>query len=387
MEGRPSAHYQPKTAQELQSYLVQNPNKKFRIGAGLTGVSGGAIPNANETYIDMLGLNSLRWFDLDSGILIAEAGASMQSIKTFTEKENWCLPVMPGSLNHATIGGMAACHGGGVFSLKYGKIGNFILGMEIILPNGDLITAGGFATKISEGIQDKGIWIGSEGTFGFVTKIIIRCLPKLQPIAYHRIASDNLKPLLDLVPKLLKHDPYLIEFAEKEALVFSSKENEHVLWCAFTKEWSMNFPNEFRLSTCDEGGLSERFDIGHNLQGYKPFTDLDISFPVKYGAEAIVSLKYLLNSYQLEHIVFGHAGDGNYHIHVFYVELPENWGDIIIQFDQIVDKFQGYISGEHGIGKVHLTRFKNRLNPIKLNLFMAIKSSLDPKNQLPSLWE
>ena len=381
----PISVFEPNDISELKSYLTNNSSSKFRIGAGLTGVSGGAVPDQNEIFISLKKFNKISWFDKEAGILVAEAGVTMSQIQEFTNKSDWFFPVIPGSQDEATIGGMIACNGGGPFSLKYGKIDNFVLRLEILTAKGQNIQVGGYSTKISQGINSKGIWIGSEGTLGFICSIVLRCVTPLSKLSYYRIATDKFSNLLKLVPKLLKSNPYLLEIAEKNALRFSSKADEHVLWIATNRGLACDIGKIYRLTKHNKSILDERFNIGYNLQKYKPFIDLDVSFPLRYVNKAILELKNLLVKSEIENIIFGHGGDGNYHIHIFQNNSGLKWGDVQVEFDKIVSNYFGQISGEHGIGKVHKLRLKKMLNNGDKKIYKSLKKALDTDSQLPSL--
>jgi len=132
--------------------------------------------------------------------------------------------------------------------------------------------------------------------------------------------------------------------------------------------------------------LSERFEIGLNLQDYKKFIELDISFPLRNSAALLLELKVLLNKHKLESAFFGHAGDGNWHIHVFHDDSISIKDEVINEFDVILSKYDGHISGEHGIGEVHKNRFIKMKDKSQQNLYKSIKSHLDPNFQLPSLY-
>jgi len=123
LSGYPIEVFTPNNPEELITFLSRNGSSKFRIGAGLSGVSGAAIPKHNEVFIDLSKYKSLEWIDKQEGVFSASAGNTMKEIKTFIESEGWDFPVMPGSLNVATLGGIIACNGGGPYSLKFGKIG------------------------------------------------------------------------------------------------------------------------------------------------------------------------------------------------------------------------------------------------------------------------
>ena len=385
LSGIPLASFSPTSIVELAQYLKANPEASFRIGAGLSGVSGGAVPMPHEHFINLSKLTKISWLDQRAGILSCEAGTTMRSLLDFVQEGGWDFPVIPGSLDMATVGGMIACNGGGPLSLKFGKIGNYVLSMDILTASGESIIVGGKANKISQGISDKHLWIGSEGSLGIVTNVLLRCIPKHTPLCYFRIASDALDVLIDYVPELLKYDPWILELASKEALKFTSKVNEHVLWVAFNNDPEFPKIKDLRVSQENESILAERFGIGHNLQTYKPFIDLDVSFPLINASQGILELSQLLQQHQLEHIVFGHAGDGNYHIHVFFNHDQEHWEAITDVFDAIIINHEGALSGEHGIGRIHQHRFKAFLPSWNQKVYAALKTCLDPKGQLPSL--
>jgi glycolate oxidase len=385
LRGKPALFFEPESIQALSSFLVANPSKKIRVGAGLTGVHGGAVPDSEEVYISMCRLNRINWFDEGTGILMAEGGVTMEKIKSVAENAGWFFPVIPGSLNKATIGGMISCNGGGPFSLKYGKVGNYVLRLEILLADGSIIETGGYANKISEGIDSRGIWIGAEGTLGIIVRACIRCLPPTGNLVFTRIAHPDFQLLLNLIPALLKKNPSLLEIAEQKALMFSSCVKESVLWIATPENLQTDNNPGFKITVHDETIIEERFLIGKNLQSYKPFIDLDVSFPVGKAAEAIPELIQLLTRSNLEHIVFGHGGDANFHIHVFFNEDQHIWNSLTETFDKVVLNYDGVISGEHGIGKIHHERFLKRLSPGQRRLYVAIKKELDPENRFPSL--
>ena len=378
-------YYKPANTSDLTDFLTKNPTLKLRIGGGLTGVSGGAVPYENEHFIDLKAFNKLSWEDKNAGIVRAEAGVTMKQIQEFVETEGWFFPIMPG-MPFATIGGLVACNGGGPMSLKYGKIGNYVLGLELVIANGERINVGGTLTKNSEGVDFTKLFVGSEGTLGIITSVFLQCVPKIQEIYYYRIAADSFEEIVDLIPTLLKYAPYLLETAEKEALKFTSKVNESVIWLAVNSPLQLSFSTNYRISEHDQEIMSERFQIGHSLQKYKPFIDLDVSFPMNTSKKAVMELKQLLMHNQLENIVFGHGGNGNWHIHVFFNNDQEKWEQCQQEFDEIIIENKGVISGEHGIGRIHKERFVRKSQPFQKEIYTALKQQLDPNNRFPSLF-
>jgi glycolate oxidase len=385
LEIETNQYFNPTNKAELIDFIKANPTKKFRIGAGLTGVSGGAIPVENELYLNVSQLNKIKWKDITTGILEVECGVRMDEIQEFTSNSNWFFPIMPG-MPKATIGGIIACNGGGPLSLKFGKTSNYILGLEILFPTGEVVDFGGTISKNSEGIDFTKLFIGSEGTLGILTKVYLQCIPPLNELNYYRIGFENFENLLKTIPLLKKYDPYLIEAAEKNALKFSSNVNEHVIWVAIEKNQTLTLDPSLSITLHDKEIMKERFEIGHSLQKYKPFIDLDVSFPLLNSTNAILELQDFLNQHEFENIFFGHGGNGNWHIHLFFNDDKLKWEEHKYLFDGIIKKFEGAISGEHGIGRIHKDRFLRIEQDFKKNLYLSFKNQVDPFSQLPSLY-
>jgi glycolate oxidase len=379
--------FSPINIDELTNFLKKHPNSKFRIGAGLSGVSGGAVPFENEIYIDFSKFKSLNWIDKKAGVFSTLAGNTMLEIKNFVEAEGWNFPILPGSMHFATIGGMIACNGGGPLSLRYGKIGNFVRDIEVVICSGELIRFGSQCSKISEGPDFSKVFVGSEGSLGFLTEITLQCI-RIPEIELYRISHTSFYELVSSIGDFLQYNPLYLEMAEPDALRFSSGASTNVIWLGLQKGTNF-FPEKksdliFEKLNPDE--INERFDIGVNIQSYKNFIDFDISFPLNVGAKLLTELKNYLISCNVESAFFGHAGDGNWHIHVFYDDKNPLDIKITSDFYAILFKFGGHISGEHGIGRIHKERFIKFKNTNYKLLYQSIKSHLDPKNQLPSIF-
>jgi FAD/FMN-containing dehydrogenase len=387
LSGTPTEIFIPNNSVELISFLSKNRSSKFRIGAGLSGVSGAAVPKHNEIFIDFSKYKSLKWIDKREGVFSAAAGNTMREIKNFVESEGWNFPIIPGSMDRATIGGIIACNGGGPYSLKFGKIGHYIRGIDVIKTDGGMLKLGSKCKKISEGPDFTKLFIGSEGTLGFISQVILSC-ENLPEIEMFRISHPSFNVLIDSISDFLKYSPIYLEMAEQDALRFSSKVSESVMWLGVEKGTEINLKKhtQFKIEVRPNTDISERFDIGFNLQNYKMFIDLDISFPLLNTSSLLYELKILLNEHKFESAFFGHAGDGNWHIHVFY-DNSNPINDILIDaFDAILLKYEGHISGEHGIGEVHKKRLIKIKDKYYQDLYISIKSHLDPYFQLPSLF-
>jgi glycolate oxidase len=204
ISGKASEMFSPRGAEELIDFLIEHANSKFRIGAGLSGVSGAAVPFDDEIYIDFSNFKSLNWIDKAAGIFTASAGNTMFEIKNFVEAEGWDFPILPGSLHKASIGGLIACNGGGPFSLRYGKIGNFVKALDVVTCSGELMQFGSQCNKISEGPDFSKLFVGSEGSLGFITKATLQCI-RIPEIELYRISHHSFQELIASVSDFLQY--------------------------------------------------------------------------------------------------------------------------------------------------------------------------------------
>ena len=384
LEGIPKELYSPLEIDDLVKYLKNLGNEKIRIGGGLSGVSGGAVPKDNEVYIDLKNLKKIAWIDESAGVFEVECGVLISDIIKFVEDAGWCFPIIPGSVNIATIGGFVACNGGGGFSLKYGKIGKYVLGLDIISASGEIHFFGSYVTKNSEFPPMEQLFIGSEGRLGIISKILFRCIPKKKKVYHYRISHQKLDELILLQLELVKLGAILLEIAERNALKFSSNVDENVIWVVFEDDKEFKLSDDFTIIQGDENLLDERFRIGHSIQNYKRFVDIDFSVPLKNTLLIVLQLKKILYSYKLEHVFFGHGGDGNWHLHIFDNNDFVNIEKSIVEIDEIIRKNNGNISGEHGVGRIH----QKRVQSIKSHNFLlleALKKYMDPNSQFPEL--
>ena len=384
LAGFPKDFYSPLEIDDLVNYLKHLGNAKIRLGGGLSGVSGGAVPKNDEIYLDLSNLKKIAWIDENAGIFEAECGVLISEIIKFVEDSGWYFPVIPGSLNMATIGGFVACNGGGGYSLKYGKIGKYVLGLDIISASGENHFFGSYVTKNSEFPPMEQLFIGSEGRLGIISKILLRCIPKKKKFYHYRISHNRLDELIQLQPELVKLGAILLEIAERSALQFSSNVDENVIWVAFEEPKEINLSNDFKVIQGDENLLDERFGIGHSIQNYKQFIDIDFSIPLKNTLLVVLQLKEILCSYNLEHVFFGHGGDGNWHLHIFDNNDFYHLEKSIHEMDEVIRKNNGNISGEHGIGRIHQKRIQASKSH-NLLLLEALKKYMDPNCQFPKL--
>ena len=178
----PEAVVLPKDEEQISQIVRLANQEKFNIvprGAG-TGLSGGAVPVENSVVVVMTKWNNILEIDTQNLTATVQPGLVTGTLQKEVEKFDLFYPPDPGSLNVCTIGGNVANNAGGLRGLKYGVTKNYVLGTEMILPNGELLKTGGKNMKDVAGYNLRDFIVGSEGTLGIITKILLKLIPKPQ---------------------------------------------------------------------------------------------------------------------------------------------------------------------------------------------------------------
>lgn len=379
-------------------------------GSG-TGLSGGTVPIQGGIVLSMTKMNQILELDEENLTIWVEAGVTTQSISQRVESVGLFYPPDPGSMNISTIGGNVAENSGGLRGLKYGVTRNYVMGLEVVLANGDVIWLGNKCVKDVAGYSTKDIFIGSEGTLGIITKVLLRLLPKPETkktlLATFTKMDQAAQTVSDIIAA--KIIPCTLEFLDKttiwcvddythlglprdcEALLLMETDGHPVVVEKEASEMAeiarKNNAKEVILATDEAEGLrlaAARRTALSALARVAPTTILeDVTVPRSRLAEMVRFIEKLSIKYNLRIGTFGHMGDGNIHPTFLTNERDEE------QMQRVEEAFQelfaeairlgGTITGEHGVG-VAKKRFlmKYATNP-QLQLMRAVKKSLDPK--------
>ncbi|MEM4541054.1 MAG: FAD-binding oxidoreductase, partial [Archaeoglobaceae archaeon] len=209
----------PKNTVEVSEILRFANDHKIPvfIRGGGTGLSGGAIPTRKGI---LLSTEKMRNIEIDkrNRVAICQAGVTLEELSRNAEKEGLSFPPRPGA-ESATVGGMIATNAGGVRALKFGVMRNYVLGMEVVLPDGRILNLGGKTLKSSSGYSLLHLMIGNEGTLGVITKAIIRLLPPLRDMTMLAIPFKSVENTLNFaIETSLSFTPLAMEFMDKKAV-------------------------------------------------------------------------------------------------------------------------------------------------------------------------
>jgi len=383
-------------------------------GAG-TGVSGGCIPVYGGILLSLERMNRILEIDRENFTAVVEPGVTLSDLYNEVEQQGLYYPLYPGEMT-ATIGGNVATNAGGMNAIKYGVTRHNILGLEAVLPNGDIIKTGGEFVKCSTGYDLTQLIVGSEGTLAIVTKVILKLTTKPIKIEVLFAPFTNLQNAIDAVPEILrlKMTPIGIEFMEKSIIEIAEKylgrEIPYHQYDAFLMiiiegdsetEIYEYFSNVEEICKQHEAVeimvpgserakrrlLDAREKFFHALKRYAPMELLDVVVPRSKIARFIRKVKELSEEYQVPIIVYGHAGDGNVHLHPICLNMNrEEWSSRLPHLKSDIYhagvSFGGTISGEHGIGLDKKTYLSIAMDNELLNIMKAIKRAFDPNDIL-----
>lgn len=400
---------------KVMKYAYENSIPVTPRGSG-TGLVGAAVPLKGGIVIDLSRMNKILELDEENLTLTLEPGVLLMDIGKYVEEFDLFYPPDPGEKS-ATIGGNISTNAGGMRAVKYGVTRDYVRGLEVVLPNGDIVNLGGKVVKNSSGYALKDIIVGSEGTLGIVTKAILRLLPLPKKALSLLIPFESLERAIDTVPKIIKSKsiPTAIEFMQREAILaaeeflgksFPDKSSDAYLLLTFDgnsiEEIEKNYENVANI--CLEAGAldvlisdtEERQESiwsarGCFLEAIKALTtemdEVDVVVPRNQIGNFVTFTHELERTANIRIKSFGHAGDGNLHIYILRDDLDEEaWQLKLKEVMQIMyDKakeLEGQVSGEHGIGFAKKGYLKESLPSECIDIMQGIKLAFDPKNIL-----
>ena len=381
-----------------------------------TGLVGGAVPLFGGILLDLSTMNRILELDEVNMTLTLEPGVLLMEVAKFAEDHGFLYPPDPGEKT-ATIGGNISTNAGGMRAVKYGVTRDYVRGLQVVLPNGEITEFGGKVVKNSSGYSIKDLIVGSEGTLGIVTKAVLRLLPLPKHKISLLVPFPDLSSAIRTVPLVIRSSsvPTAVEFMEREVIVAAEQflarkfpDNSSDAYLLLTFDGASREEIELAYTSAahiclDAGALDvfisntqERNESiwaarGAFLEAIKASTsemdECDVVVPRKHVAEFVLFSKELQEKYGIRIRSFGHAGDGNLHIYVLRDELrEEEWKQKLeAVFEELYSKADGLggkVSGEHGIGYAKKPYLAESLDQANIALMKGIKKVFDPKNIL-----
>jgi FAD/FMN-containing dehydrogenase len=421
--GRPLAVARPGTTAQTSALMRRCWEMSVPVvpQGGLTGLVGAAVaaPGGGELVISLERLNAIRSVDPIDFAMIVEAGCVLETAKNAADDQDCLLPITLGAQGSCRIGGNVATNAGGVNVLRYGMTRDLVLGLEVVLADGRIWNGLNVLRKDNRGYDLKQLFIGSEGTLGIVTAAALKLFPKPTQVetaliglrsiedamalyararrvcgdlvsAFELILREGLEVALhartDLVDPLSRRYPVYVlmdaatsakidlkdllesflasaEDIVEDGVIASSRAQAERLWLF----------RETMVETQGRGGRYLRTDVSVPISKLAVFVDDSLRALREAYPEALA-------------LAYGHVGDGNVHLNVIppVGTSPDAMEGLFHGAEEVifnvVDRLNGSISAEHGIGRVKQKAFLDRTDAVSLDLAATLKSALDPRD-------
>ncbi|MCT2406600.1 FAD-binding oxidoreductase [Chryseobacterium antibioticum] len=414
----PLAVIVPNNADEISNIMkfCYANNLKITIRGGGSSVNGGVMSCGSDIILSLEKLNNIIEINEFERIAVVETGVVTEVLQKEVEKYGLSFPQNISSAGMSFIGGNIAIRSGSPKSFKYGTTANYILNLEVVLPNGEIIWTGKNVKKDSSGYNLTQLFTGSEGTLGIITKAVIKLIPLKKEWLFF-IPFSSVSLLYDFIKEVLTLglNPSSIEFLDAKGfdLVCSYLKDTRMkldagsfLWIEFeTEVWQSDLPeleiiNQliFKYSDYDvlfaessrerENLWKYRNKIGESCMDYCEFVDYDFSIPFSVSQEVYEKITTILDEFNFEGIIVGHIGDGNFHINVFRNRnlSSEDWNlkinQCFMKINSVIVGFGGSVPGEHGVGYLNKKYFNLSVGETQIGIMKEIKKIFDPQGIL-----
>jgi len=417
-EGRPEIIVLPETTEQVSQVVRLAAEARVPIvprGMG-SGLAAGSIPIPNGGIVICLTrMNHILEIDSQNATVSVEAGVITADLQKEVEKQGLFYPPDPSSIRHSTIGGNIACNAGGPRCLKYGVTGDYVLGLTVVLADGNILTTGGKPIKDVTGYDLNGLFTGSEGTLGLITEALLRLVARPQ---FARTALADFIPLeaasrtvnailsAGIVPATLELMDQTAIACIEEAMHLGLPTDVEASLLIETDGGDLQAVQreiEACVKICQDSGArsvkmaqseAERSSLWKARRSISPSLARkapnklgeDITVPRSAIPEVVQRLRGISAKYELPIVIFGHAGDGNLHPNILFDKRqPEQWAKVEQMVGEIFETslaLGGTLSGEHGVGALKRPYLEKALGPVSIEVQKQIKRALDPMNLL-----
>ena len=424
-QGRAAAVLRPASTTEVSALMkiAHETGTKVVPQGGNTGLVGGQIPfEGDEIILSLARMNRIGEIDVLNNTLPVEAGVTLAAVQEAAAKADRLFPLSLASEGTCQIGGNLSTNAGGTAVLHYGNARSLVLGLEVVLANGDVWDGRKGLRKDNTGYDMKQLFIGSEGTLGIITSAVLKLFPRPKAVETAFVAVPNVEASVDLLHRsdamsggtvttfelmprigidfLLKHQPDASD-------PLSAPSPWYVLLEMSAGEGSLRPTMEATLAAALEAGEATDAVIATSDTQRKKLWALredmsevqkreggsikhDVSVPVsrvaKFIAQASAAVEAAMPG--VRPVPFGHVGDGNIH---FNLSQPvgsdkkafiARWDEMNAIVHDIVRSLGGSISAEHGVGIMKRDEIAATKSPVEIEMMRAVKRALDPKNIL-----
>jgi glycolate oxidase len=416
----PQVVVKPRSAEEISKLLILSNQHLIPVtprGAG-TGLTGGALPHLGGLVISMERFNTILNIDERNLQVTTEPGVITEVLQNTVKEKGLFYPPDPASKGSCFIGGNISENSGGPKAVKYGVVKDYVLNLEIVLPTGEIIWTGSNVLKNATGYNLTQLIVGSEGTLGIVTKIVLRLIPHPKFDLLMLAPFNSVEKASEAVSAIFRAGitPSAMELMEIESIKLASKLCESTA-IPITEDLAAHLiievdGNDMEVLMKDMEAIAEvlaNYEVGELYFADDTQQKNELWKIRRKANEASVAAGYTIeedtvvpraelprlikgvralaldNGFKV--VSYGHAGDGNLHIRINHPKYKKSYENeeiqsILIKIFELVKSLGGTISGEHGIGLIQKSFMPVMFDPISMELMKGIKKVFDPNNIL-----
>ena len=411
---RPDAAVWPESTEQIAEIVKLANEYKIPVvprGAG-TSLSGGVIPIKGGIILDLSRMNRILEISVENRYARVQAGVVCDDLNRQLAKHGFTFPPDPASSTVATIGGNVATNAGGIKGAKYGTTRDYVLGLQVVLPTGEVMHTGSYTMKCVSGYDLAKLFIGAEGTLGVITEVTLKINPlprhamtavatyaKLEDAGkaiFQTMTSGVLPSVMEILDKAtlksIKENTDL-DLPQAEAMILT--ETDGYTWEEVEAQMEVvlrilkqNNPSLIKTAKDEKERLglwkARKSAYATLARTSTSFVLDDVTVPISRIPELLVGIQEIGRQYGLQVATYGHAGDGNLHPQILYdeynpvsVEKMEKVEEAIFH---LAISLKGTLTGEHGIGLSKANYMTLEHDSVEMALMRQIKRTLDPNN-------
>ena len=413
---RPDCAVWPQNAQQVSRILALANEHRFPVvprGAG-TGFAGGAVPAKGGVILDFLRMNRILDIRIADRLAVVEPGVVYADLMKALAPYGFFFPPDPASGKVCTIGGNVATNAGGIKGAKYGVTKDYVLALQVVLPDGRIMRTGSGCMKSSSGYDLTRLIVGSEGTLGVVTEITLKISPRPKAVKTGLAVFENLTDAGRAVTGMMHSGiiPSVLEILDGNTIRILREQGgmnlpaANAIILAETDAYTapdaarqmsrvveiFNENHALRIQTADSAAEAEtlwraRKAAGSTAGQLRPNNvSEDVTVPISKVPDLLNGISAIVRQYELPFVVFGHAGDGNLHPKIMYdpcdPEQRRQVGQAVDAIFALACRLGGTLTGEHGIGLAKAPYMHLEHDRAALEVMRAIKDLLDPNHIL-----